>query len=118
MTAGTFDESVTSRESSCASGLMASRGRPSDCSRLVGNGCASRVTNGADTNAASAERSSDMRSAVRAPSSANAGTVEPWVVHKVQKGTVVPSKSLINLLRQDPHDIYQNRQNWHGTKER
>ena len=59
-------------------------------------------TNGADVNAASAERSSDMRSGVRAPSSANAGKVEPWIVDRVQTGTIVLSTSLMHLLGQGP----------------
>src|SRR3954471_14377513 len=99
-----FGELARSRESSFASGLMATSGSPLDLSRLAGSGCASKVTSGADAKAASADRSSDRRSAVRAPSSANAGTVAPWTVDRVQTGTLVPSTSLMDLLGQQPHD--------------
>src|SRR4051794_39832642 len=77
---------------------MAPSGSPLDVSRLTGSGCASKVTSGADAKAASAHRSSDRRSAVRVPSSANAGTVAPLMVDRVQSGTIVPLTSLIDLL--------------------
>src|SRR4029079_624722 len=63
------------------------------------SGWASKVTSGADENAASALRSSVRRSGVRMPWSATAGTrVVAWEVDSVQIGTTGALTSFMRLL--------------------